>query len=106
MTRWLLLLLLSGCAAIAQPVTLLPRGAGPQGTGMLDKSTYELTVTMQDGRRYSGKMIVSPGAQASAVLLGQGGGHMRCDLTFAAFMASANGVCTDSTNVVYDLLIK
>jgi hypothetical protein len=44
-------------------------------------------------------------SQASALLLGEAG-QMRCDFAWDAMMTMATGVCADSRNNTYDLLIK
>lgn len=105
MTRWLVLLLVAGCSSLQPAVTLLPRGDAPKGVGVLDKGTYQLNATFADGRRYAGKMIVHPGLQASALLLGEDG-QLRCDFAWEAFMSSATGVCVDAQNRVYDMMVK
>lgn len=120
MTRWFAIaLLLAGCAA-QQTVTLLPRGAGGErGTGMLDRMSKEITVSL-NGRDYRGPMVVQTAyssgyglfsqrttisSQATALLLGDDG-QVRCEFGFDAFMTMATGVCVDSKNVTYDMLIK
>lgn len=110
------LLLLAGCA---HNLTLMPRGAGPQGTGTLDRANNDMTVVL-DGKTYRGKMQMVTGTsvgafgqvtnqytnQASALLIGDAGGQVRCDFGFDTLMTSGNGVCVDFRNVTYDLLVK
>lgn len=112
------IVLLVGCAS-QHAVTLLPRGQGMQGTGTLNRMNNELSVSV-DGKQYRGPMVVQTahstglfGAgrttianQATALLLGDGGGQMRCEFGFDAMWTSATGVCVDYKNITYDLLIK
>jgi len=44
-------------------------------------------------------------SKASALLLGTAG-QIRCDFAFDMLMTQATGMCVDSNQVVYDLLIK
>jgi hypothetical protein len=116
----LIVVLLSACAA-RQSATLFPRGADrTQGYGELDRITNTLTVQIQ-GNEYRGPMIMETSTtmaglwgpatstthtnKASALLLGTAG-QIRCDFAFDMLMTQATGVCVDSKEVVYDLLIK
>jgi hypothetical protein len=115
------ILLLAGCAA-QQSITMLPRGENAaRGTGVLDRLHNQLTVDL-GGRTYQGPMVMQTGLtqswgplgprtattttnQASALLLGDGG-QVRCDFGFDALMRTATGVCVDSRNQTYDMLVK
>lgn len=112
-------LLLPACAA-QQSVTLLPRGQGSQGLGVFDHMHQVLTVNL-DGKRYQGQPITKTAVTTgnlfyagtttttnseAALLLSDQGGQIRCDFEWGPMRATANGVCVDSQNVVYDLLIK
>jgi len=110
---------LAGCA-MQQTISLFPRGAGAtqQGTGSLDRLSNELTVSV-DGKKYGGRMMMNTATstniygyststttnQATALLLGDGG-QIRCEFGWDALMIQATGVCVDSKNVTYDMLIK
>jgi hypothetical protein len=116
----IVLLLLAGCS---HTLTLLPRGTGAKGTGAIDGVNQDITVEL-DGKRYRGKVQHQTGIaqtrgpfgimstttqhtnQASALLLGDHGGRIRCDLSFDRMMTSGNGVCVDNRNVISDLMIK
>lgn len=106
----LFVLLLAGCAA-TQEVTLLPRGGAGKGFGELDRMTNQLTVDL-NGTTYHGPMIMRSAQTASfkpleaAALMMGDGGQVRCEITFNALMTEGNGVCVDSRNATYDLLIK
>lgn len=116
------LLLLAGCAA-QQQVALMPRGEGhPNGSGSIDRVKNVLTVYL-GGRVYQGTMHMTTAAsssvgllggvrtehsttnQASALLVGNDG-QLRCDFGWNALMTAATGVCVDSRNVTYDMLIR
>jgi hypothetical protein len=116
-----LALLLAGCAS-QQSITLLPRGTGPQGTGVIDRVHNMLTVDL-DGRQYQGTMQLQSASstsfgpfgprtssttsnQASSLLLGAAGGQVRCDFGWNQLMTEATGVCVDYNNVTYDMLIR
>ena len=109
------LLALGGCA---YNVTLYPRGGGEQAIGKLDSASFTITVEL-NGETYSGRYIAgqsfgfaTSGAafasgigmsnQRSALLKGPHG-VIRCD--FSVNAAGGNGLCQDSQNVVYDMLI-
>jgi hypothetical protein len=116
-----LALLLAGCAS-QQEVSLLPRGDAKPATGTLDRLRNEMVVNL-DGKAYRGTMQMQTASsstwtplgmrttnttanQASALLLGDGGGQIRCDFGWDAMMTSATGVCTDNKNQAYDLMIR
>lgn len=117
----LLLLLLAGCTTVHQ-LTLMPRGAGnpPQGTGVLNRYDNSLEVKIAD-QTFRGKMIpltqTSTGLfvgsqrtawtnQATALLIGDSGGQVRCEFGFNGMWTEGTGTCVDYRNVTYDLLIK
>jgi hypothetical protein len=100
-----IVLALAGCAT-QHTVTLYPRGVGEHGAGSLDRTNNHLAVTV-GGKQYNGLMITRlgpPHGQASALLLGDG--QMRCDFQFDAMWQTATGICVDSKNVTYDMLVK
>ena len=111
--------LIAGCAG-QHAVTLLPRGTAPQGTGTLSRMDNKLTVEL-DGRKYRGPMVVQTSHsslglfgparttvanQATALLIGESGGQIRCEFGFDAMWTSATGVCVDWQNRTYDMLVK
>lgn len=113
--RYLLVLLLSGCA---YNVTLYPRGGGEQATGTYD-GISAMTVRLK-GSTYSGnaargqssgiaivKTTVIPMStvsnQYSAALVGSAG-VLRCD--FILNIEGGNGVCQAPDGVIYDLVVK
>lgn len=109
----------AGCAA-QQRVDLLPRGGtGVKGTGQFDHIYQRLTVEL-GGEVYQGTPIsetaqtsfslFSPGATTStnkqaALLIGPAG-QVRCDFAWDQLKTRAIGVCVDSRNITYDLLIE
>ena len=112
-----LMVLLVGCAA-QQVVTLLPRApATERGTGILDRMTQELTVTVE-GNNYRGRSVLQTGTttnifgvtstqysnRSTALLIGDTG-QMRCEFSWDYMMIQATGVCVDSRNITYDILI-
>jgi hypothetical protein len=121
--RFIVILLsaaLAGCAS-QQTVNLLPRGDAERGSGTLDRLTNDLVVTVGD-KTYKGKSMLrtatttswgflgprtstSYSDQSTALLIGEGG-QMRCEFTWDAMMIQATGICVDSKNATYDLLIK
>ena len=99
-----------------------PFSAAPVSGNVSDcevEFSHEMTVTLED-RRYVGKYVVqtanSSGVfgvatttvtkQASALLLGESGGQIRCDFGFDPMWTHATGVCVDSKSMTYDLLIR
>lgn len=121
MTRTALALfavLLAACAA-EQRVSLMPRGEGPQGTGYFDQIHQQLVVDLAGGRYIgtpitktatTGFNIFGPQATTStneqnALLIGDAG-QVRCEFVWNQWKTMANGVCVDSHNVTYDLLIR
>lgn len=111
--------LLAGCAA-QQQVALMPRGEGHEsGAGYFDQIHQQLAVDIE-GQRYVGTPITKTastgfslfGPQAttstneqSALLTGNGG-QVRCEFAWNQFKTMANGVCVDSRNVTYDMMIR
>lgn len=116
------ILLLAACAA-EQQITLLPRAPETQrGSGVLDRVTHDTTVTV-GARTYRGKTVfhsatttswglfgpktaTTASNQASALLLGDAGGQLRCEFAFDQMYTMATGVCVDSRNITFDILIK
>jgi len=114
-------LIISGCAT-QQSVSLLPRSpATEQGVGILNRLNQDLTVTVS-GNIYRGKSSLQTGTsttgfgmwtrtsthfsnQSTALLLGDNG-QMRCEYGWDSLMIEATGVCVDSRNVTYDIIIK
>lgn len=119
----ILFVLLSGCAG-TYDLTLFPRGGGAQAKGVGDAATKTMTVTL-NGKTYSGNYVqassrsagsmaqganmpatavgVSSSNQFTALLAGEDGA-IRCE--FMASRSAGNGVCTDSQQRSYDLLIR
>ena len=112
--------ILAGCAS-QQVVTLLPRSpATERGMGMLDRFNQELTVTV-GANTYRGRSVLQTGTsttshglwtrtsahysnQSTALLIGDKG-QMRCEYGWDSMMINATGVCIDSRNITYDILI-
>lgn len=109
--RYLIVLLLAGCAT-QQGVTLYPRGTGGlEGKGSIDRMSNELVVQV-GSETYRGKnefasVLGKDDNKASALLYGSTG-RMRCDYAWnSPWLTEATGVCTNSTTgAVYDLQIK
>ena len=111
-----------GACASEQQVLLLPRApATERATGKLDRLRHDMVVVM-GGKTYAGKttlrtaMTTSSGFlgprtsltssdRGTALLIGESG-QIRCEFGWDAMMTIATGVCTDSNNLTYDLLIK
>jgi hypothetical protein len=121
-------------AACSHTVTMYPRGGGDIGTGTLNDGNREIVVTLK-GKQYAGKFVrnqsysfgigqsfgaaptgiaLKPGFntasmmgatnQATAVLT-SGTEVLRCELVVVN-ASDGSGVCTDSNNLAYDVLIK
>ncbi|WP_312260641.1 hypothetical protein [Limnohabitans sp.] len=128
------LFLVSVLSACSHTVTMYPRGGGEVGSGSLNDGTREIQVLLK-GKRYTGKFVrnqtygfalgqtfgsapsgavLKPGFgttatmgasnQATAVLV-SGSDVLRCDLVVVN-ASDGSGVCTDSNNLAYDVLIK
>lgn len=113
-----LLVLLAGCATVQQ-VDILPRGGGARGTGTFDHIHQVLTAEV-DGKRYQGRPVQETSTSSfslfgpqrttttnkeTALLIGDTG-QIRCEFAWDQMKTHANGVCVDSKNVTYDLLIR
>lgn len=120
----LFVVLLAGCT---HTITLYPRGGGEQAAGTVNDGSKNMEVVLR-GDMYTGSYVLgqtfgfgtgtSFGArpafgtglmvgntnQASALLTGPKG-VLRCDFMIVA-ARGGNGVCVDSGNTVYDMLIK
>jgi hypothetical protein len=101
---------LTACSTQPAKVTLLPRGAAKQGAGQLDRVTRDMTVRLEDGRVYSGRLefksLSSSNNDATAILLSAGGGQMNCNLSWSPMIQTANGTCVDNQNNTYDVTIR
>jgi hypothetical protein len=115
----IVLLLLAGCGT--QSVLLLPRGHAVKGEGTIQDG-HEMRVQIE-GRTYSGKLDWDLGFatstnpygyttthrsssdRAAALLLGESG-QVRCDFTLSLVTKQGNGVCVDSLNRTYDMVIR
>lgn len=118
----LLSILLAACAA-QQQVALMPRApATERGDGVLDRMTHDMQVTL-GGQTYVGKAVLNTGTATSTGYLGAlrttsttdnsgsallvaPGGQIRCDYRWDAMFTMATGVCIDSGNLTYDVLIR
>jgi hypothetical protein len=121
--RYLVVLLLSGCAYNA---TLYPRGGGDIARGTVNTGSKEMVVSL-DGSEFRGSYVrgysvgygfantygsnpqfasgVSMGASNQyAATLTNGKTALRCE--FMAERSGGNGVCVDSANRVYDLVLE
>jgi hypothetical protein len=120
----LTILLLAGCT---HTITLYPRGGGEQASGSVNDGSRNMEVTLR-GETYTGSYVLGQtfglatgttyGArpvfgtgvmvgntnQATALLTGPKG-VLRCEFVIVA-ARGGNGVCMDSANMVYDMLIK
>jgi hypothetical protein len=134
MLKLVLLSFLPILAACSHTVMMYPRGGGDVGSGSLNDGTREIQVLLK-GKQYTGKFVrnqtygfgldqtfgaapsgpvMKPGFgttstmgasnQATAVLV-SGSDVLRCDLVVVN-ASDGSGVCTDSNNLAYDVLIK
>jgi hypothetical protein len=122
--RYLLVLvtLLAGCQTFYD-VALYPKGGGPVAQGIADTSSNKKITVSLNGETYSGiyvqgqslgiASVVSGYSSASAYAIGTTNqysavltgpaGAIRCE--FTAQRHGGNGVCLDSTNKTYDMVI-
>lgn len=134
MQRLLLISFFPLLAACSHTLTMYPRGSGDLGTGSLNDGTREIHVQLK-GKQYTGKFVrnqtygfglgqsfgatstglamksgfataVTMGSsnQATAVLI-SGTEVLRCDLVVIN-ASDGSGICTDSNNLAYDVVIK
>lgn len=114
------LLALAGCT---HTITLYPRGGGEQATGTVNDGSKNMEVRLR-GDTYTGSYVlgqsvgvgivgganpvpvttVSSTNNATALLIGPNG-VLRCEFRIVA-ARGGNGVCVDSSNTTYDMLIK
>jgi len=115
-----LLLAVAGCT---HAIILYPRGGGEQATGTVNDASKNMEVRLR-GDTYTGSYVlgqtVSVGMvgganpvpvttvgstnNATALLTGPEG-VLRCEFRIVA-ARGGNGVCVDSSNTIYDMLIK
>ena len=115
-----MLLALAGCT---HTITLYPRGGGDQATGTVNDGSRNMEVRLR-GDTYTGSYVLGQtvgvgivgGANpvpvttvgstnnATALLTGPKG-VLRCEFRIVA-VQGGNGVCMDSSNTVYDMLLK
>jgi hypothetical protein len=121
--RSYLVALLLALTACTHTITLYPRGGGEQATGTVNDGSKNMEVQLR-GDTYAGSYVLGQtfgvgmvgGANpttvttvgttnnATALLVGPKG-VLRCEFRIVAAQGG-NGVCVDSSNTMYDMLIK
>ncbi|MBL8339517.1 MAG: hypothetical protein JNM97_22315 [Rhodoferax sp.] len=118
------LMLLSACT---HTVTLFPRGGGEQAMGTLNDMSKEIEINLK-GDKYTGtyttgrvstfgtvqtygarpttsNVLMSGSSNQAAALLTGPKGVLRCEFVIEE-MIGGNGVCVDTSEAVYDMLVK